>query len=261
MSAGGSSDRLRLLSFNIQTGIDTSHLRHYVTRSWQHVLPTRRRQRNLDKIADFVKNFDIVGLQEVDGGGMRSNNIVQTEYLARNAGFKYWYNQINRRVGRLALHSNGLLSRMKPSEIMDLKLPGIPGRGVLLVRFGDSAQSLHICIAHLALGRRARLKQIGFVSRLVGDLPSLILMGDLNFESNSPEMDALISQTRLAYPISELKTFPSWRPRRRLDHILATPELSIQNIRVPRFACSDHLPVAMEIVLPEHLTARDKERS
>lgn len=255
--AGNPLNGLKLLSFNIQTGIDTSHPRHYLTRSWQHILPTRRRQQNLDRIADFVRNFDIVGLQEVDGGGMRSRSIVQTEYLARNAGFKYWYNQINRRVGRVALHSNGLLSRMKPSEIMDLKLPGIPGRGALLVRFGDTADPLHLCVAHLALGRRARIKQIEYLIGLVGDLPNLILMGDLNFETNTPEMNKLISGTQLCRPVSEIKTFPSWRPKRRLDHILVTSGLSVQNIRVPRFACSDHLPVAMEIALPQNLTVFD----
>ena len=33
--------RLRLLSFNIQVGISTERYRHYLTRGWQHLLPTR----------------------------------------------------------------------------------------------------------------------------------------------------------------------------------------------------------------------------
>lgn len=32
---------IRLLTFNIQVGINTASYHHYVTRSWQHVLPHR----------------------------------------------------------------------------------------------------------------------------------------------------------------------------------------------------------------------------
>ncbi|MCG8609572.1 MAG: EEP domain-containing protein, partial [Pseudomonadales bacterium] len=38
-----SHNHIRLLTFNIQVGISTSAYRHYVTRSWQHVLPHSRR--------------------------------------------------------------------------------------------------------------------------------------------------------------------------------------------------------------------------
>ena len=42
---------------------------------------------NLDKIAQLIKEFDIVALQEVDAGSLRSQFINQTEYLAKKADF------------------------------------------------------------------------------------------------------------------------------------------------------------------------------
>ncbi|BBI54561.1 hypothetical protein HORIV_69820 [Vreelandella olivaria] len=39
---------LRLLTFNLQVGIQTSAYHHYLTRSWQHLLPHPRRQKRLD---------------------------------------------------------------------------------------------------------------------------------------------------------------------------------------------------------------------
>ena len=39
--------RLRLLSFNIQVGNSTQGYRHYLTRSWQHVLPHKGRTLSL----------------------------------------------------------------------------------------------------------------------------------------------------------------------------------------------------------------------
>ena len=253
---------VRLASFNIQTGISTSCYRDYITGSWRHVWPSSKRLPNLNRIAHLLRPFDLVGLQEVDGGGARSHHIVQTQYLAEHAGFAFWHNQINRRFGNIALHSNGLLSRFRPDSLHDYKLPGLPGRGALLARFGrDPQQSLHLCILHLALGRRARLRQIRFISERIRNIPHLVLMGDLNCEPNSPELQLLTASTQLCDPMCEVKTFPSWRPQKMLDHILVTPSLMVRKVRVLDFACSDHLPIAMEIQLPDSLPCPVRQRA
>src|SRR5690606_40573939 len=54
---------IRLLTFNIQVGINTSSYHHYLTRSWQHFLPNRRRYENLDRIATLLSQYDVVALQ------------------------------------------------------------------------------------------------------------------------------------------------------------------------------------------------------
>lgn len=60
---------LKLLSFNIQVGINTQRYHHYLTRGWQHLLPHARRQQTLAQIAQLISEFDVVALQEVDGRG------------------------------------------------------------------------------------------------------------------------------------------------------------------------------------------------
>ena len=127
--------RMRVLSYNIQSGIYTRHFGEYVTSSWKHVLPHRERVTNLDRIAGMLHGFDVVGLQEVDSGSLRSGFIDQTEYLAHRARFPYWYKQVNRSLGKIAQHSNGMLSRFRPAQISEYKLPGLPGRGALLIEF------------------------------------------------------------------------------------------------------------------------------
>lgn len=245
---------LKLASFNIQTGISTASYREYITGSWRYVMPSTKRLPNLNRIARLLAPFDIVGLQEVDGGGLRSMRIVQTQYLAEHGGFPYWHNQINRRLGDIALHSNGLMSKLRPSAVNEYSLPGLPGRGALVARFGPlRGDALHLCVVHLALSRRARLKQLAFVSELIGDLDHVVLMGDLNCERNTPEMKLLTASTRLCDPAREIMTFPSWRPRKMLDHILVTPDLHVVSQRVLDCQCSDHLPLAMEVRLPEAL--------
>lgn len=111
--------RLRLLSFNIQVGISTERYRHYLTRSWQHLLPHNGRAGNLQRIGELLGDFDLVALQEADGGSLRSGYINQVEHLAQLGAFPYWYQQLNRNLGRFAQHSNGVLSRLKPQHLED----------------------------------------------------------------------------------------------------------------------------------------------
>ncbi|MGL6250822.1 MAG: endonuclease/exonuclease/phosphatase family protein, partial [Billgrantia desiderata] len=59
----------------MQVGIQTSAYHHYLTRSWQHLLPHPQRARRLDMVSSVLSRFDIVGLQEVDGGSFRSSNV------------------------------------------------------------------------------------------------------------------------------------------------------------------------------------------
>lgn len=243
---------VRLLSYNVQAGISTARFRHYVTHSWKHVLPHAQRFSNLDRIARLIRDYDVIGLQEVDAGSLRSGYVNLTQYLSEKSGHPFWYDQTNRRLGRFAQHSTGLISRFHPTEIIEHRLPGrIPGRGALFVRYGTRRESLVVLILHLALGRRARLRQLDYISEIVNEYPHVILMGDMNCHSNSAEMDFLINRTMMREPFHGLDTFPSWRPQRNIDHILVTPTLHVEHIRVLNYSLSDHLPVAMEIIVPD----------
>ena len=244
--------RIRLLSYNVQAGISTARYRHYVTHSWKHVLPHPQRFSNLDRVARLVSDYDVIGLQEVDAGSLRSGYVNLTQYISERAGLPFWYDQTNRRIGRIARHSTGLLSRFEPTEIVEHRLPGrIPGRGAMFIRYGNRRESLVVLILHLALSQRARMRQLDYVSEIVNEYPNVVLMGDMNCRSKSAEMDLLINRTLMREPFHDLHTFPSWRPQHNIDHILVTPTLKVDNVRVLNYSLSDHLPVSMEITLPE----------
>jgi endonuclease/exonuclease/phosphatase family metal-dependent hydrolase len=244
--------RIRLLSYNVQAGISTARYRHYVTHSWKHVLPHPQRFSNLDRVARLVSDYDVIGLQEVDAGSLRSGYVNLTQYISERAGLPFWYDQTNRRIGRIARHSTGLLSRFEPTEIVEHRLPGrIPGRGAMFIRYGNRRESLVVLILHLALSQRARMRQLDYVSEIVNEYPNVVLMGDMNCRSRSAEMDLLINRTLMREPFHDLHTFPSWRPQHNIDHILVTPTLQVDNVRVLNYSLSDHLPVSMEITLPE----------
>ena len=241
--------RLRLLSFNIQVGNSTQGYRHYLTRSWQHVLPHKGRAGNLERIGDLLGDFDLVAQQEADGGSHRSGYINQVKYLAQQGEFPYWYQQLNRNLGRLAQHSNGLLSRLRPAVIEDHPLPGPAGRGAILVRFGEGPDALVVVIMHLALGTKTRTRQLAYIRELIGGYQHQVLMGDMNTHANDLLQTSPLRDLGLLAPQMEA-TFPSWRPQRCLDHILLSPSLTLERVQVLDQPISDHLPVAVDIRLP-----------
>ncbi len=248
-----SDRRLRLLSYNIQSGSSTQKYRHYVTKSWQQVLPNSERVDNLHQIANLLSDFDLVALQESDAGSLRSGFINQTQYLADLARFPHWNTQINRRVGKIAHASIGLLSRIEPQHIVHHKLPGpIPGRGAMLIQFGNQP-CLTVVIVHLALGKRARLKQIRYLCEQLKDSKHLIMMGDFNSCLGSNELNYLFAELELIQPEHGLHTFPSWQPERSLDHIFVSPELTVNSIKVIDIQTSDHLPISVDLTLPKSL--------
>jgi endonuclease/exonuclease/phosphatase family metal-dependent hydrolase len=241
---------LRLLSFNIQVGNSTLGYHHYLTRGWQHLLPHRGRGANLQRIGQILADYDLVALQEADGGSLRSSYVNQVEQLARLGAFPYWYQQLNRNLGKFAQHSNGVLSRLQPTALEDHPLPGPPGRGAILMRFGEGSDALVVVMMHLALGAKTRALQLGYIRELIGGYRHQVLMGDMNTHANDLlERSALRDLGLLAPQVAP--TFPSWRPQRCLDHILISPELTLGNVGVLPLPVSDHLPVAVEIRLPD----------
>jgi endonuclease/exonuclease/phosphatase family metal-dependent hydrolase len=245
---------LRLLSFNIQAGANTGRLREYVTRSWQHVLPFKKRK-HLNLLASHISNYDLVGLQEADTGSLRSGFVNQAEYLADLAGFPYWSQQRNRKVGPIASSSNSLLSRVEPNEVLDYQLPGrLKGRGALVAIFGKGHEKLAVIIAHLSLGASARSEQFEFLRDLVWPFRHVVLMGDLNCSGEHPRFLRFLLQTGLrtsAHP--QPPTFPSWRPQRAIDHVLLSPSLTCRRCFALPVQLSDHLPLAVELELPPEL--------
>ncbi|TVS11871.1 MAG: EEP domain-containing protein [Wenzhouxiangella sp.] len=242
--------QLKLLSYNIQAGTTTENFREYVTKSWRQLLPNNQRVANLDAIADLVTDYDIVALQEVDCGSLRSGFLNQAKYLATHAGFPFWNYRGNRKVGVIAHAGIGLLSRIEPALVEEHRLPGaIPGRGALVVRFGEGEQALWLIVLHLALGRRARAQQLRYLAGQVRDYPNVVVMGDFNTGPGARELREFCDQAGLILPTGDILTYPSWQPQRSIDHILISPNMDIADLQALGVNYSDHRPLSMKLNL------------
>ena len=166
--------------------------------------------------------------------------------------FGYWYQQLNRDLGRFGQYSNGVLSRFVPYEIEDHKLPGLKGRGAIVAKYGTPKETLVLVGLHLALSERARFRQLNYVKEVIQHHEHVIVMGDMNCRSEQI-IDTPLRDTHLTQVNGEHPTYPSWNPTRNIDHILVSPSLKINHVKVLDYDYSDHRPIAMEVALPDRL--------
>ena len=240
-----SQTALRLLTYNIQVAIGSRRYRHYVSHGWKYVMPHGQSLHNLDRIGGVIAPFDIVGLQEADGGSFRTAFVDQARYLASSSGFGFCRSMVTRDFGRFAQHTNSILSRIPIQAVHEHRLPGaMEGRGILEVRFNLDGRPLTVLVTHLALRQRTRLRQVAYLARLVQRVGPAVVMGDFNAKPDSKEIAHLCEAAglRLADRPAHA-TLPSWRPRAAVDHILATPEIALEEYGPLPELLSDHLPV------------------
>jgi len=239
---------MRLLSYNIHIGAQPAGYGHYLTRAWRHALPGPGMHATLDGIAELMRGYDFVAIQEADAGSLRTRFVNQMEYLAKRAGFNHMDFVVTRDLRPVAQHAMGFLSRHRPATIAKHRLPGrIPGRSALEVDLGPEAGGLSLLLAHLSLGHFDRHQQLDYLSALVEPARPTVLVGDLNCEPEVLRAHQALAGSGLRIPAETPATFPSWRPRRRLDHILGSGPVSIQRLETLPDLLSDHLALAAEV--------------
>lgn len=227
---------------------------HYVLNSWRHFLPHRARLKNLQNIAEIIRSHDIVGLQEVDCGSFRSSFVNQIDYLGREGEFLFWTQQNTRNFGRYAQHGNGMLSRYPVHKVNQYRLPTwIPGRGVITFCLGAPTNPIFIANVHLSLGKHSRDLQLTYLAGLIRHHQHVIIMGDLNVGPEILQHHLLLREKPLVIANLDTKTFPSWRPRKLLDYVLVSPSLKVIDAKVLSSTASDHLPVSVDIEIPEYI--------
>jgi len=217
------------LSYNIQAGIGTGRSVDYFLKAHRQFLPVRPKLQNLEKIADYIRPFDIVCLQEVDFGGLRSGFLNQAKFIQERADFPFMASQINRRVGKVSLHGNVILSRQYIRHQRTYPLPGsISGRGLLMAEIGHS-NPLIIANTHFSLGEADQARQFAFIDEMLGKNERVILAGDFNCTPNSTVLRDFDDASDLDMVTEDHHhAFPSWKPERAIDHIFIPLHLKIR---------------------------------
>ena len=226
------------------------------------------------RIARLIDRLDadIIALQELDVGRIRSRREDQLEQLAQFTGMHAAWCPCTSFEKHTA-YGHGLLSRFPIRSSRCIALPGprrAEPRKVLHVCIDILGTSTQVLSTHLGLSRWERLAQVETLlgpdglGRLSPDDP-VIVLGDLNTGGGSPAYRRLAQrlhnvQANCAGHVGQA-TFPSVLPVLQLDHIFVSPHFGIDRVFVPRNELSqtatDHLPLVAELRLntPEDAAA------
>lgn len=236
---------MKLVSYNIQACIGSRHYSDYLLGLRKQVMHSPAKDRTLRRIARYICDFDIVCLQELDLGGRRNGFASQFEALKKAAGFVHGVAQTTRIVPRISHHGNAVLSRFPITDIEQHALPGrMKGRGLLVCRTGD----LTIANTHLSLNAKAQKLQLEAIAIILKRYENAVLVGDFNCRASRPWLQDFCDQTGMRLITgSQTPTFPSWKPRMDIDHVLLGRGVAAAKPEVGSVRLSDHLPVTTRI--------------
>lgn len=208
---------------------------------------------------------DIVALQEIDVGRLRSEGVDQARVIAEQLGFDSHFHPALRVSDEQ--YGDAVLTR-RPSRVVKFGLlPRLSSiwplepRGAIWIEADVDGACVQVINTHFGLGRRERRIQ---AAALLGSDWSgrcstpLIVAGDLNslpggqvYRSFAARMLDAHAEGARGRPAP---TFPSRRPLLRIDHIFVSHDIKVAGASVLRSPlaelASDHLPLVAHLQIP-----------
>ncbi len=218
-------------------------------------------QRIVDVIAACKP--DIVALQEVDVGRVRTGSVDQAAEIAKALGMHSHFHPALRVLDEQ--YGDAILTRSPSVVVKAGMLPGLlpsrrrEPRGAIWITTDFGGFQIGVINTHLGLTRSERSAQVG---ALIGadwiggasDTSTLIVTGDFNVVPHSRSyrrLAACLRPAREFIPSLRLRTFPSRLPVLALDHIFAGDAIKVSALCTVRnplaHVASDHLPLLADL--------------
>lgn len=241
-----SASAIKISTFNVQSGVGTTEgYWGYLTSFWKYLFS--HSQEKIIETSDFInsENIDIITLTEIDGGSLRSQNINQVGLLSNLTALNESVFFASYKLAGVLNQGEAILTRYPIIESKKYRLPGgVEPRYLGVALLEIEKRDVTILVTHLSLNTQDRAKQIKYISRVIDNITTpLILSGDFNVGDES-EL-ALLNNTGLKR-IENCKTYPSWKPERCEDVIFVTNHFNIKEEYILQIKISDHLPIIIE---------------
>jgi endonuclease/exonuclease/phosphatase family metal-dependent hydrolase len=218
------------------------------------------------RIAEVIALFepDLVALQELDVGRMRTGAVDQAYEVAHQLGMTFHFHPAFQVMEEL--YGDAILTPSPCTLVKAGPLPSLPGRldleprGALWAAVEADGVTFQVINTHLGLPRRERLAQI---EALLGPewlgheacRDPLILIGDFNTLPRSRAYRRLtrhLVDAQRAQPDPKPRpTFPARLPMLRIDHVFVSSGVEVASSAVPRTpltrVASDHLPLVLDL--------------
>ena len=231
--------KIKLMSFN------TQHCKNYL-----------EQKIDFDIMAKTVLSLgaDFVGLNEMRGAGEDAEYTAQTETLAALTGMENYYFAKAIDVPDGGPYGNAFISKLAITEVENIPIPD-----PVVKKYDGYYESRCLLRAKLECGLTVLVVHMGLnpderesaVKTVIENMPKekCILMGDFNAEPDDCILDpirALMRDTAELFD-EEKKSFPSDKPRMKIDYIFATRDVKVLSADIPAAVASDHRPYIAEI--------------
>lgn len=264
---------VRLICYNIEYCEGIEGLWYQYLMLWRILFPPK----NIDlQIVENLKKLkpDILSLVEIDTGSFRAkkDEVKFLEHKFKMNAFveaiKYPFSswlKLFHFVPILNKQANAIISKYKLSKVR-YHLFHEGAKRVVIEATLHIPQRVTLLLAHLALGRKARAKQIDELIGIVNGIKNpAILMGDFNTFHGKKEINKLLKKTHLKDKATldkkaKILTEPAWHPKRRLDYVLVSPQIKVKKYSVLKFHFSDHLPLFVEFTVKKTKKKKSKKR-
>jgi endonuclease/exonuclease/phosphatase family metal-dependent hydrolase len=220
---------------------------------WQGYL--RRTHNQVETIAQFLHGLapDIVGLVEVDAGSFRTRRSHQAVQIATRLGHyhaymsKYHEDAFVNRIPILNKQGNAFLTR----DTIHNQQFHYFDKGVKRLVIELELECVTVFLVHLSLKFRIRHHQLQQLYDIVKSTTKPhIVAGDFNPLWGDHEISLFLGASGLQNANREGQaTFPSWRPKRQLDFLFHSPDITITNFEIPAVTYSDHLPLVCDFIV------------
>ncbi len=259
---------MRIITYNVEYCED-------INRSWKYLEIYKYLKIVKNALLEMIEhlrkaNPDILGLIEIDSGSVRFGRKSGAEFFAEKLGIDYWIEKT--KYARKSVfkvlnfmpivrkQANAVLSKYKLSDtkfyFLSKGITRLVIHTVVEVPFCEDMLKLNLFAVHLSIRKKTRAKQLKELGYIVRACPSpKIVLGDFNTFKGFEELEEFLGVSGLRDACNgdfSVKTFPSWKPKRRLDHIFVSSDIKVNNYQVLDIKLSDHLPllVDFEIVKP-----------
>ncbi|NGM52352.1 endonuclease/exonuclease/phosphatase family protein [Caulobacter sp. 602-2] len=226
------------------------------------------RRLDVERVAEVISAHepDVVALQELDVGRLRTGHVDQAHRLAELLKMGFHFHPAM--TVEEELYGDAILTHLPEKLIKSGPLPfyrAVPGlepRGALWIEVMVGGTPVQIINTHLGLIPQEQKRQAaalvgeGWMSSDRWKAPG-VLLGDFNATPYSATYRLLKAAARDAQSVSAgwgkapTATFPSTFPFMRIDHVFLTKGLRTVNVFSPYDAlarvASDHLPLVVDL--------------
>lgn len=227
---------------------------------WKTFFPPKKLDQRIVKALKEIKP-DILALIEVDTGSLRARGKDEVRFLEEKLHLHDFVEKVKyplegwlklfHHIPILDKQANALVSKYKMRNVRYHVFHEGTKRMVIEATI-HCPTPVTLLVAHLALGAKARARQIEELMTIVNGIKNpVILMGDFNTFHGEAEIRDLLRKTHLSDKIKMDKkdvplTEPAWHPTRRLDYILTSKQIKVKKYSILKFQFSDHLPLMIE---------------